>query len=120
MLTQEQKRIKIAEACGWKHGTYRSDCYKGDGWLLPGENAQSALQKGNAVAWSARELPDYFNDLNAMHGAEEHLGGVLGRYFDTVSNIVEDDTRMGWALTATAEQRAEAFGQTLGIWKAGE
>lgn len=59
------------------------------------------------------EVPDYLNDLNAMHEAEKILNDahLWNRY-------------RGWLLTwmtepicATAAQRAEAFLRTLNLWK---
>lgn len=93
-MTQEQKRIKIAEACGYRT-SYR-----------------------DPEAW--HPLPDYFSDLNAMHEAEKVLyrGIEHHRYwqagygrFKTILGEICDDP-----YSATAAQRAEAFGRTLGIW----
>ncbi len=82
-MTPKQQRIAIAEACG--------------------EDNDSIV----------RELiPDYLNDLNAMHQAEKVLtkdeattyacGKLRGGLFDAVH--------------ATASQRAEAFLHTIGKW----
>lgn len=61
-MNQEQKRIKIAEACGWAP--------------YPSENVGAAARMFNGDVWfrhdgegtvaTPSELPDYFNDLNAM------------------------------------------------------
>ena len=68
-------------------------------------------------------VPDYCNDLNAMHEAENHLKPdekeIYWNYlFDhcdgTVFSRVEDDYKM---IHATAAQRAEAFLKTLKLWK---
>jgi hypothetical protein len=100
-MTQDQKRIKIAEACGWKTG-YR-----------------------DLEAW--RPLPDYFSDLNATHKAEKvivdwvayriNLSRVVGIGCAPDLDICDDIKSF---LSATAAQRAEAFGLTLGLWKEGE
>jgi hypothetical protein len=99
-MTQEEQRIAIAEACGWKTG-YR-----------------------DPEAW--HPLPDYLNDLNAMHEAEKVLG-ILER--GTYQNILgsacggirEDDgghfVSHRESIHATASQRAEAFLRTIGKWK---
>ena len=63
-LTDEEKRIRIATLCGWDyvedmHG-YPPGAIKG--WDGPGMN----------------ELPDYLNDLNVMHDAENFLYENLG------------------------------------------
>jgi len=103
-MTPEQQRVAIAEACGWKTG-YR-----------------------DAVS-SVTALPDYLNDLNAMHEAEKVLG-ILER--GTYQNILgsacggirEDDgghfVSHRESIHATASQRAEAFLRTIGKWKEGK
>lgn len=64
-MTQEQKRIAIAEACGWKFHPPTEHLYseqeKADAimcWVRPGNDP-----------WQMERVPDYFNDLNAMHEA---------------------------------------------------
>jgi len=88
-MTQEQKRIKIAEACGMT------------GWH------------------EARSLPDYFNDLNTMHEAEKALTPEEQREYAIFLNggyfpIYEIG---GFRVaSSTAAQRAESFGKTLNLW----
>lgn len=104
-MTQEQKRIKIAEACGWKRH-YNTDMqwrYDGDGpddWIVEDD------------------LPDYFNDLNAMHEAEKILKDHESeQYNDLLGSFLWSGypaSRRNFH--ATAAQRAEAFGRTLGLW----
>ena len=53
-MTDEQKRIKVAEACGW---------VKWDGTNV--SNSRGYL--------FAEQLPDYQNSLDAMHEAEKIL-----------------------------------------------
>lgn len=101
-MTQETKRIKIAEACGWQRH-YNTDMqwrYDGDGpddWIVEDE------------------LPDYFHDLNAMHEAEKTLTDEQkGEYINQLSSICGDTM---WFIHATAAQRAEAFGRVKGLWE---
>lgn len=106
-LTQEQKRIKIAEACGWKRGIegfyFKEGCIAADGLSLHTED----------------ELPDYFNDLNAMHEAEKILHRDQCEQYD---NALHEQSSEGewlsssWAWNASEAQRAEAFGKALGLW----
>jgi hypothetical protein len=75
---------------------------------------------------SIDNLPDYLNDLNAMHEAEKMLDITkVEEYCSTLVRIVRhslgiDDyesiypTR--FAVYATAAQRAEAFLRTIGKW----
>ena len=100
-MTDEAQRIAIAEACGW---TY-SEADHGD------NNAAKKYKWGS-------DLPDYLNDLNAMHEAEKWL--TDGRYYvddywDHLSDLCgHDEPGM---IMATARQRAEAFLRTIGKWE---
>ena len=99
-MTQEEKRIAIAEACGWvfkEGGIY----YHSSGVL--------------------KHLPDYLNDLNAMHEAEKQIKD-FSHYARHLKWIMlgpdQIPQRERWKVVhATAAQRAEAFGRTLGLWK---
>ena len=86
-MTPEEQRVAIAEACGWKTG-YR-----------------------DPEAW--HPLPDYLNDLNAMHEAEKVLTTAQTT---TMSQYLHRRLGMLWGF-ATASQRAEAFLYTIGKWK---
>ena len=118
-MTPEAQRIAIAGACGWKYREIRSG-YESEGWFWC--NGEERLSK----------LPDYLNDLNAMHEAVQSLRRngdqfqwlqyqqelfrvVWGRYFD----IGEDyfGSELTWdVIEATAAQRAEAFLKAIGKW----
>ena len=75
-------------------------------------------------------LPDYLNDLNAMHEAEkslskfqlqkygEHLQEIVNYYcVGVVSDYPRDFMCLAMIAGATAAQRAEAFLKTLGLWE---
>jgi hypothetical protein len=84
-MNEEQKRIKIAEACGMT------------GWQ------------------EARSLPDYFNDLNAVHEIEKMLNSKQeSAYWEHLMQAHE--YIQPWAGCATAAQRCEALGKTLNLW----
>lgn len=96
-LTQEQKRIRIAEACGIT-----------DAWDVS-RNPVGATACG-WLGWSGDKqvaVPDYFNDLNAMHEAENWLRTQGVVWVDYENRITK---------CATASERAEAFGRTLNLW----
>jgi hypothetical protein len=120
-MTQEQQRVAIAEACGWKYveglnvsslshsgATSCADC-----WVCPKRGA----------GYGAYEPPNYLNDLNAMHDAEKVLGEkrirsyafTLAQVLDTSPTVDLDDQFLN--IHATASQRAEAFLRTIGKWK---
>ena len=102
-MTPEQQRIAIAEACGKWHS----------GWPHEYMNQADRL----------RHIPNYLNDLNAMHEAEKMLGACWPTYCEHLLEIVEPEPRTleichRWNLLhATATQRAEAFLRTIGKWE---
>ena len=90
-MTPEQQQLAIAEACGEDNDSIYRDL-----------------------------IPDYLNDLNAMHEAEE--------LFYAKSDTLEGAERMRdysrwlcniakYPLRAKAAQRAEAFLRTIGKWE---
>ena len=91
---EEQQLIAVATHCGWRRLTDKS-----------GEERWYNKNDPNSINHYFSELPDYINDLNAMHEAEKFLDDTgkdrMARY------IGRHDT---WdILHATAELRAEAF-----------
>jgi hypothetical protein len=108
-MNKEQQRIKIAEACGWKEN-------HDQGWGKP--NIYDDDEP--LVYWHAHELPDYPNDLNAMHEAEK----LLPRQLNHIDYWQKGYGRFQMLLaaytitpySATAAQRAEAFLKTLNLW----
>ena len=103
-MTQKQKRIKIAEVCNPWNSTNRE-----------GSKYTSWADYVNRVCGAIDELPDYFDDLNAMHEAEKMLTGeqTLNYITELLAAAAKHDTAVYFA---TATQRAEAFGRTLGLW----
>jgi len=117
-MTPEAQRIAIAEACGW------SEIREGDAWGTP-IGIPKDVQRRNCWigAEGFYELPDYLNDLNAMHEAEKVLDpigkdGAYEYWLRTVCHIPERESAKGrYFYRATAAQRAEACLKTLGLWK---
>ena len=110
-VSPEKQRIAIAEACGWKripkdNVGAAARLFYGDVWWRDAEN--------NTIA-SVEQLPDYLNDLNAMHEAEKTLPQDLrARWMIELCKLTEDSF---WSTTrATSAQRAEAFLRTLNLW----
>ena len=119
-MTPEQQRIAIAEACGW---TEIEPCTCCDG-VSRGYNPTPGAHK--------KHLPDYVNDLNAMHAVEEHAihnlmdadewseyGMLLKRSHPhgLFLNGEVDYHDLATVCHATATQRAEAFLRTIGKWE---
>lgn len=115
-MTPEQQRIAIAKACGWTDfDNLLADKIGGmRGW----QGRKWHMSKKSDDCWYP--LPDYLNDLNAMHEAEGVLtisqrnryGAILHTGFNP-----EGMHQCYYALSATAAQRAEAFLRTIEKWK---
>jgi|688.fasta_scaffold710667_1 hypothetical protein len=107
-MNKEKQRIKIAEECGWRYSPYASLEVKQDAIL-------SWIRPGNAD-WQPECLPDYLNDLNAMHEAEKIFKlGMRSRYDAELGLIAERDYCFIWETSAA--QRAEAFLKTSNLWE---
>jgi hypothetical protein len=66
-----------------------------------------------AEAWA--DCDDYCNDLNAMHEAEKMLDNTLWwKYVDELTKICGAGVAL--CISATAQQRAEAFLKTINQW----
>ncbi len=123
-MNKEKQRIAIAKACGWEfQGDDEFEIKTAkwstkDRWALgPDEELRFILH-----------IPDYLNDLNAMHEAwREMIWSSEARgcrlYHDIMrdnlrSIVHRDKLKLGFCSisNATAAQRAEAFLKTLGLW----
>jgi len=116
-MNKEQQRIRIAESQGWKHDICNVGKHgtKMSGWWMP----------CGAFTTDINMLPDYCNDLNAMHEAEKVLtedqlsvyGAFLkGKDNETVSLYAPEHREIAKVAMASAAQRAEAFLRTIGKW----
>jgi hypothetical protein len=108
-VNEEQQRIAIAEACGW---LVNEDGVNG----ISPINVEQGLTNPIICSWI---IPDYLNDLNAMHEAEKSLDQMQARvYSDFLGQSEQDGTWAGChCFHQTAAQRAEAFLKTIGGWK---
>lgn len=131
-MKPEAQRIAIAKACEvcthtekeWVDGGSESNDYE----LC--KKCGAAETMGGSLS-PFKNVPDYLNDLNAMHEAVQRF-----RYTDTGStlwasnqghlmtiiardlSIARDCVSFMWEVqNATAAQRAEAFLRTLNLWK---
>lgn len=107
-MTPEAQRIAIVEACGWKKVRWYGDELHSH---LAGYHPYGGLHT----------IPDYLNDLNAMHEAEK----IIIEATETPQN---DHRRREWRRIlkklcgysysehTSAAQRAEAFLRTLNLW----
>ena len=112
-MTQEEKRIKIAGACGWT-------AHPKDRFIVIPPNSPHSVQPLSTI-------PDYFGDLNACHEMEECLEDDRPKYRKTLDRLTnhilctDNLEEINWRLIhIKPEHRAEAFGLTMGLWKEGE
>jgi hypothetical protein len=105
-MTDEQQRIAIAKACGW------SRCYLQQQADLH-DDARGLPPDALPTAENYCYLPDYCNDLNAMHEAEK-VAGISNTELSIPYKEWLD--RLSCPHFATARQRAEAFLRTLNLW----
>jgi len=129
-LTDQEKRIKVAEACGIPLIEELGIRYK-DGLESWGNSPEYTAQKcanyqrqGVGCELIKRQVPgdsdfDPQNDLNAMHGAEkvideQRLWYAYAYYLNLGRN---GGNNHEWTkIHATAAQRFDAFGKTLNLW----
>lgn len=118
-MTQEEKRIKLAEANGYER--LRGSPWKDTNtlaWMPLGWSVNRFMAHGEPAVYTD-ELPDYFNDLNAVHELEEELDDPQKMlYVAKLSQILSPSKfpQSFRILHATAEQRCEALGLTLNLW----
>jgi hypothetical protein len=102
-MNEQAQRIAIATACGW---VIEKVC---DGSLIgKPKNEQGPMD----------DLPDYLNDLNAMHEAEKMLSRPQWEsYLFELHKLIGHNHIEHYAVSATAAHRAEAFLRTIGKWE---
>jgi hypothetical protein len=115
-MTPEAQRIAIAEACGWT-ATVDDDQFwratRADGSMT------SDLWCSMSSVWNVG-IPDYLNDLNAMHEAQNSLTAEQARCYDReLQKIGYRNCLAGafWLWHFPAKWKAEAFLRTIGKWK---
>lgn len=111
-MKPEAQRIAIAEACGLTviEGTL----------CAPKPEVRHGSQTGDVDINPVAPLPDYLNDLNAMHEAENLLGDEdFNRYVFRLQGLYIEKTKGrtdAGCVSAPARERAEAFLRTIGKW----
>lgn len=109
-MTDEQINIAIAEVCGFLCPRYSNGVLVAYAHAFP-----------DGGFFGTTGVPDYTNDLNAMHEAVKTLSqNRRHRYFSCLCVIVSGSISLNGysgATEATARQRAEAFLKTLDKWE---
>jgi len=110
-MTLLQRRIKVAELCGWNHIAWDGNDWVGKHTDKPQYDSDHPLS-----------IPDYLNDLNAMYDIENIFfkagKSLVDTYEENLLICVADLNRDQWVdeihhWHATAAQRAEAFVLTM-------
>lgn len=135
-MTQEQKRIKLAEAEGRKwyvhlvegaesaHPGHRFLAFPGE-WMAFIRVREADMSEPIADIFDRLRLPDYFNDLNAVHelwaslprGTRLMVVHHLAKMIKLPKGNQNETGELEEALfSASAAQRAEAIGKTLNLW----
>lgn len=117
-MTEKEQQIAIATVSGWRFirddGSYYAEGIHG---IPPHKSANECNETS---------LPDYLNDLNAIHEVEKYLRNEQkGTMINNLCIVVTRDhdpelgpmTAITEAFFASASQRVEALLRTLGLWK---
>lgn len=118
-MTQKEKNIAIAKSDGW---TIWDDSDMG--WYRKEESKHLS-----ELAW----VCNYFKDLNACHELfhSMRIGDQVGwliklekivkaRVKALCASDIDDESVMTVCINALAEERAEAYGLQIKLWKEGE
>jgi hypothetical protein len=100
-MNNEEQRIAIAGACSWELSENEARSPDGSKW-------------GMGTGMFA-VLPNYPDDLNAMHEAEKVL--QESSWDDYVAYLYGANPDEKNLIHATASMKAEAFLRTLNLWK---
>lgn len=113
-MTPEQQRIALAEWAGWKRPNHPDVMKLKKGWATP--ELWWMCPKG--VLRFKHDIPDYLNDLNAVHELEKKLDqSQCHTYTEHLASSPQDGTWAGccmWHISAA--QRCEALLKTLNLW----
>jgi hypothetical protein len=98
---------RIAIVCGWQ-------VHSKDKWVVIPPNSPHSVQQISTI-------PDYYNDLNAMHEAEAALTPIEQSYYSErlgdFSTFERGEYPTFHFLHSNAAKRAEAFLRTINQWE---
>ena len=132
-MTDQEINIAIAKACGKLRRVMTDEEWKlrYKKWCAEPDDPHAEL---TCPSTHDGTVPDYCNDLNAMHEAEDELDGLSVNtksiYYDYLllgvsefwehkdSGFKREPFNRDWAvLRSTSRQRAEAFLRCKGLWR---
>jgi hypothetical protein len=99
-MTDDQKRIRIAEFCGW------TDIRETGGLLVPQQLTGCIPNDSQRLP-----IPDYLNSLDAMHGAEKCLSKDIALRNEYAEKLMASDIPQPvfFLIHTTAAQKADAM-----------
>lgn len=114
-MTNRQINKSIAEFCGWKELDFHLD-----GRRILGDRPE--FHEGKLKSYTVDQyVPDYCNDLNAMHEAMKTLSEEqVEKVWETLCDMIPfypHSFRNGLVFDASAILRAEAFVRVIGKWE---
>lgn len=125
-MTPEKQRIAIGEFCGWKRVVTETQVLKlrATQWTMPdGTKAHPHEVSGDGLGY----LPDYPNDLNAMHEAVATAPEEVKHTYAVIlaGMLWKPEQTRGWldwrntlaVSEASAAQRSEALLRTISKWE---
>ena len=116
-MNPEAQRIAIAKACGWKKMNWNEATVYGAS--THGFRVWKSKHQDSIMSYKGRvgeRIPDYLNDLNAMHEAENVLTNEQWWLFVEFLTEIRGGG-VALCISANAAQRAKAFLKTLNLWK---
>lgn len=118
-MTNDEIRIAIAEACGWKLTLADNTTHWTDRWTDPNGGSYES-----GAYFLPPDPPNYPGDLNACAEFEKTLTAeeahLYSRELEKMFNAQpwhEDDGAKNYGWHASALHRCEAFLRTNGLWK---
>jgi hypothetical protein len=109
-MTQEEKNIKLAELEGWK---------KGEANVNPDHSKAQGFWRNGYFYIGDEKLPNYFEDLNAVHLLEKML--TPNQQLEYASNLNNSsfpiyEMSSFRLVNSPAAEKCEALGKTLNLW----
>jgi hypothetical protein len=117
-LTQEGKRVKLAEYFGWKFYSIHlnDESISDEEFQEYKESATYCWYRPGNHPWQLEVLPDYFGNLDIIHSATLEAAEKEPS-FDIGQAAIQLSCNTKWELyAAPADVRAEILGLTLGLW----
>lgn len=114
-MTPEEQRVALAKWCGiLDPPKCKPSIEQIEAILTSNDKVKVELMPDGEI----RAIPDYLNDLNAIHEAESHLSAL--EMTEYVGRLNESFHGPEWGfqvIHASASNRAEALLRATGLWR---